>query len=233
MRRFISRIMIITLTLGSLLMAVSCKKNDNNYVTPIQMHSVTFFVQNEQYQKKYVKHGERVKEITGQNIEGKNFLYWSLDSQVYNFYSGVNENLKLYSVYEDAEVVELNGDSSKLELTKISYDASNHLLNSPITNLDYRYYIGIKNTTDTPVKIKIELTPIINFSGDIRVRLLEEEDSSALWYSQTEITPLVIDNLSSDVKYIIIDWMIAELTPEIIPEKYEVKMKVAINIVNE
>lgn len=233
MRRFISRIMIITLTFGSLLMITSCKKNKNNYITPIQMHSVTFFVQNEQYQKKYVNHGERVKEITGKVIEGKNFLYWSLDNQVYNFYSGVNQNLKLYGVYEDAEVVELNEKSSKIELTKTSYDASNHLLNSPITNLDYRYYIGFKNTSDTPVKIKVELTPIINFSGDIRVRLLKEDDSSALWYSQTEITPLVIDNITNDVKYIIIDWMIAELTPEIIPEKYEVKVKIAISIVNE
>lgn len=233
MRQSFNKAMIITLCLITLFTMTSCKKNNNQYITPITMHSVTFYVDNEQYQKKYVNEGAKVKEISGKNVEGKNFIHWSLNNNAYNFYSSVNENLKLYGVYKDASVVLINDNNNVYNLTEISYNAKDHLNNSPITNLDYRYYIGIKNETETSKKIKIEITPIINFSADLRVRLLEEDDPSAVWYNHTNLKPIEINLESNELEYIIIDWMLVEITPEIIPESYEVKINFSINIVNE
>ncbi len=222
------RILIIILSFITLLTVSSCKKN-NNYITPIEMHSITFLVDGEQYQKKYVNHSTRVKEIAGKDIDGRNFLYWSLNESPYNFYSAVNENLKLNGVYEDAEVVEVDASTNKIELTKISYDAKNHLLNAPITNMDYRYYLGIENITEDDVNVSVKIYPLINFSGDIRLRLLNDNDASALWYNHTDLKPLVFNIQTNKIEYFMIDWMITELTPEVIPEKYEVKFKIEIS----
>ncbi|MDD7315718.1 MAG: hypothetical protein PUH11_08335 [Bacilli bacterium] len=222
MSKRINKVFFLSLIVILLSTITACKKPTNS-ITPIKMHSVSFFINDELFLKAYVDEGEQAKEIEAKDLLGKNFLYWSYNDKAYNFKDKVMENLKLYAVYGDADKCDVN---SILTITKTSYDSKVQNQIQPTPNKMYRYYLELENSSDVEAyNYELSVTPKINFSGTVTYRIVTSDISSSTnkFVSPSDLEKVTISVPAHSSVFVVVDCMVVEVEAEIIPDVYKIE----------
>lgn len=210
-------VFIIVFLVFSVLFLSGCKKEKQG-IDVMTMHTVTYFVEGEQYGRSYIVSGSCAKPIDGPIVEGRKFLFWGIrgSETPFDFNKAITGNIELLAYFEEAPtlIVTNHIDSSKLssESFKVSMDLFEDSNKSninvvPGTTGSCYFYLTNSFNFDLTFKLDVKEEDVVKISVAYFFREVNGEPVTSIWKNISELKEIEITIPANSRKLFSLDWV--------------------------